>query len=214
MVEHVGGVLGPGDRGQPGLLAAEEAEGSLGQPFLAPVVGVWPRQAGGQATGGDRLEVAVECFPEERPKPLQDGSAGGARVQDAGLAIPEDGVMVEPAEPAVGGLGLGAEAGGFLRFLALGLGRVAAGVELGPGLRLNLGISLQQRPGDLVGVDPDREVEGIVHHVLGQVDCQVEHVVAAGPAGGDAIGRIGRPVAAGGVLHGHGEQVVGERQRG
>ena len=104
--------------------------------------------------------------------------------------------MVEPAEPAVGGLGLGAEAGGFLGFLALGLGRVAAGVELGPGVGLDLGVSPQQRAGDLVGVDPDRQVERIVDHVLGQVDCQVEHVVAAGPAGGDAVGRLGRPVAA------------------
>ena len=128
-----------------GLLAAEEAEGRPRPVFPGPVVGVRPGQARGQAAGGDRLEGAVERLAEEGLQPLEDGGAGGAGVEDAALAVPEDRVMVEPAEPAVGGLGLGAEAGGFLGLLALGLGREAAGVQLGPGVGLDLGVGPQQR---------------------------------------------------------------------
>ena len=69
--------------------------------------------------------VPVERLAEEGLEPFEDGRAGRAGVEDAGLAVPEDRVMVEPAEPAVGGLGLGAEPGGFLGLLALGLGRRA-----------------------------------------------------------------------------------------
>ena len=46
-----------------------------------------------------------------------------AGVEDVRLAVPEDRVMGQAAEPAVGGLGLGADPGGLLGLLPLGLGR-------------------------------------------------------------------------------------------
>ena len=90
----------------------------------------------------------------------------------------------------------------------------AARVQLGPGVGLDLGVGPQERAGDLVGVDPDRQVERVVDDVLGQVEGQVEHVVAARPAGADAVGRLGRAVPADDVLLGQGEDVLAEGQGG
>ena len=104
--------------------------------------------------------------------------------------------------------------GGFLGLLALGLGRVAAGVLPGPGVGLDLGVGPQKRAGDLVGVDPDRQVKRVVDDVLGQVEAQVEHVVAAGPPGADAVGRVGRAVAADGVLLDQLQHLLAEGQGG
>ena len=86
------------------------------------------------------------------------------------------------AEPAVGRLGRGAGLGGLLGLLALGLRRDAAGVALRPGVDLDLGVGPQQGAGDLVGIDPDGQVDGIVDDVLPQLEGQVEYVVATGPS--------------------------------
>ncbi len=120
--------------------------------------------------------------------------------------------MGHPAEPAVGGLGLGAGLGGLLGLLALGLGRVAAGVHLGSGVGLDLGVGPEQRAGDLVGIDPDGQVEGVVDDVLFEVERGVEDVVAARPADRDPVVRLARAVAADGVLGGRLEKFLAEGQ--
>ncbi len=99
--------------------------------------------------------------------------------------------MRHPAEPAVGGLGLGADPSGLLGLLALSLGGHAARVELARRLGLDLGISAQQGPGDLVGIHPDGKVQGVVEDVLAQVDRLVEDVVTPGPADRDPVRGVG-----------------------
>src|SRR5690606_22047419 len=127
------------------------------------------------------------------------GVGGGAGVQGAGAGVPEDRVHLPSSVAAVGGLGLGADLGGLLGLLALGLGGAAAGVLGGAGVQLDLGVRLEQVTGDLVGVDPQAEMEGVVDGVLAQLEGHVEHVVAARPAEVDAVGRVGVAVAANGV---------------
>ena len=75
------------------------------EPWLA---GVARSQTVGQAAGRDRLERPVEGLAEQGLKPVEDGRAGAAGVERVRLPVPEDRKVVEAAETAVGGFGLGA----------------------------------------------------------------------------------------------------------
>ncbi len=117
-------VVRPGDAGVRRAIGppASESETAFQAAAMATAgfVGVSGGQAASQAAGRDRLESAVERLAEQRLQPLEDGRAGAAGVKRVGSAVPEDRVMVEAAEPAVGGLGLGAELGGLLGLLLAG----------------------------------------------------------------------------------------------
>ena len=88
--------------------------------------------------------------------------------------------MIAATEPTVGGLGLRADLGGFLCFGALGLGGHAAGVELGAGVELDLGVSPQEGAGDLIGIDADGQVQRrgpLLVHAGVQVDAGLQQLI-------------------------------------
>ncbi len=59
----------------------------------------------------------------------------------------------------------------------------------------------------------DGQVEAVVDDVLASIESYVEHVFPAGPAGRDAVGRVGRAVLADQMRPGLLHDVLAERNR-
>ena len=63
------------------------------------------------------------------------------------------------------------------------------GLDVGQRLQLDRGVGAHQVGRDLLGVDAEAEMQGVVDDVLFQLEGRVEDVIAGRPADLDAVGR-------------------------
>ena len=170
--------------GDPGNLAGCAAGHEVGRRGVVHAAGLLAQFSKQEraAAGADPFEAVAERVLKQRVQPVERRHGGRGHEQFIGLAVPEHGVGAALEETAVGGFLLEPFPGRGAGFALLPRAGQATWIAGRQAFELHLGVRSQQVGRNLLAVEPERELQGVVDNVLGQVEVRIKDMITGDPA--------------------------------